>query len=85
MQINPYTGRSITLMILILSPYPFIKNVIFPHEFMCEFAHKYVKEFFMNLCMNLSTKFIRIHMNLFEFLHKTLVMLRMACSLSLYR
>ena len=40
------------LMILIPSPYPFFKNVIFAHEslheFMCKFAREFVKEFFMN-------------------------------------
>ena len=45
MQVKPYTGRSIILMILMLfSLYPFFKNVIFAHEFVREF----VKEFFTN-------------------------------------
>ena len=35
-------------MILILSPYPFFKNVIFAHKFMCEFVCEFVKEVFMN-------------------------------------
>ena len=53
MQIKPYTGIFIILMILILfSSYPFFKNVIFAHEFvnefMCELAREFVKEFFTN-------------------------------------
>ena len=56
MQIKPYTGRSIILMIL-FPLYPFFKNVIFAHEivhdffvyeFMFEFARKFVKEIFIN-------------------------------------
>ena len=39
-------------MILILSPYLFLKNIIFRHgfvhEFMREFAHEFVHEFFAN-------------------------------------
>ena len=49
MQIKPYTGRSIILMILILfSLYPFFKHVIFVHEFVHEFMCEFVKEFFTN-------------------------------------
>ena len=46
MQIKLYTGKSqvILLMILILSPYLFLKNVIFRHGF----VHEFVDEFFVN-------------------------------------
>ena len=65
MQMELYTGRSqVILMILIpFSPYPFLKDIIFRHEF--------VHEFFMNLSM----KFVQIRMNSYEFLHEKLVML----------
>ena len=71
-------------MILILSPYLFLRNVLFRHEFMREFAHEFVDEFFANFVhefkyeirTNLG-KFVRIRMN---FLHEKLVMLRMACT-----
>ena len=48
-----HTGRSqVILMIMILSPYLSLKNVIFRHEFvhesMREFAHEFVDEFFAN-------------------------------------
>ena len=57
MQIKPYTGRSIILMILILlSPYPFCKYVIFVHEF--------VKEFFTNVVHECKYE---IHTNSYEF------------------
>ena len=44
------------------SPYPFFKNVILAHEFICEF----VKEFLANL----STKFVRIRANSYDFCTK---------------
>ena len=50
------------------SPYPFLKNVIFRHEF----VHKFKYEIRKN-----SSKFVQIRMN---FLHEKLVMLRMACT-----
>ena len=53
MQIKLYTGKSqVILMILILSSYLFLKNVIFRHgfvhKFMREFAQEFVDEFFAN-------------------------------------
>ena len=67
MQIKLYTGKcQVILIILILSPYLFLKNVIFRH-------------FSRISCTNLSTKFVRIRMN---FLHEKLVMLRKACTVS---
>ena len=52
MQIKLHTGKSqVILMILIPSPYLFLKNVIFRHgfvhEFMVKFVHKFVDEFFV--------------------------------------
>ena len=74
MQIKLYTGKSeviIILMILILSPYLFLKNVIFRHGFVHEFFANFVHDFGTIL------EFVRIRMN---FLHEKLVMLRMACT-----
>ena len=78
-------------MILILSPYLFLKNVIFRHEFvhefMRDFAHEFVDEFFANFVHEVkyeirtnSREFARIRMN---FLHQKLVMLRMACTVAI--
>ena len=38
------------------------------HEFKCEFAREFVKEFFMNFVHDLSTKFVRIRANSYDFL-----------------
>ena len=50
-------------------PYPFLKNVIFRHEFMHEFmrefAHKFVDEFFMNFMHKFKYKILT---NLHEFI-----------------
>ena len=53
MQVKTLHRRSqVILMILILSPYLFLKNLIFRHEFvhefMSEFMHEFVDEFFAN-------------------------------------
>ena len=54
MQIKPYTREDDYNIndTDTFSPYPFLKNAIFAHEFMhefmCQFARKFVKEFFMN-------------------------------------
>ena len=81
MQIKLYTGKSrVILMILILSPYLFLKNVIFRHGFMHKFAHEFVDEFFVNFVHEFKYE-IRIHTNfVLKFLHEKLVMLRMACT-----
>ena len=72
MQIKLYTGKSLViLMILILSPYLFLKNVILKHEFVDEFFANFVHEFRYKIRTN------SIRMN---FLHEKLVMLRMACA-----
>ena len=48
-----YTGRSqVILMILILSPYLFLKNVIFRHEFVDKFFANFVHEFMYEIRMN---------------------------------
>ena len=62
-------------MILILSPYLFLKNIIFRHEFvhefMREFEHEFVDEFFANFVHGIlvrnSYEFARIRMNSYEF------------------
>ena len=54
MQIKLYTGRSqVILMILILSPYPFLNNVIFRHELVHEFVRELVDEFKYEIRTNL--------------------------------
>ena len=56
--------------------YKYIKNIIFRHEFMREFSANFLHEFKYKIRTN-SREFARIQMN---FLHKKLVMLRMACT-----
>ena len=74
MQIKLHTGKSqVILMILILSPYLFLKNVTFRHGFVDEFFANFVHEFKVRN----SYEFARIRVN---FLHEKLVMLRMACT-----
>ena len=63
-------------MILILSPYLFLRNVLFRHEFVDEFFANFVHEFKYEIRTN-SHEFVRIRM---DFLHEKLVMLRMACT-----
>ena len=49
MQIKLYTGRSqVILMILILSLYLFLKNILFRHGLVEEFVDEFVDEFFAN-------------------------------------
>ena len=81
-------------MILILSLYLFLRNVLFRHkfvhefmrkfvhEFMREFAHQFVHEFFANFVHESKYEFARIRMN---FLHEKLVMLRMACTVNTFK
>ena len=67
MQIKPYTGGSIISIILILfSPYPFFKNVIFAHEFVHEFLCEFVKEFFTNFVYEFKYE---IRTNSYEFFY----------------
>ena len=58
-------------MILILSPYLFLRNVLFRHEFVDEFFANFVHEFKYE---------IRTNSHVCIFLHEKLVMLRMACT-----
>ena len=59
-------------MILIPSPYLFLKNVIFRHGFVDEF----LREFRARIQVRNSYEFAWIR-NLYDFLHENLVMLRM--------
>ena len=85
-QIKLYPGRSqVILMILILSPYLFLRNAIFRHEFVHEFMREFADEFADEFVDDFFANFVHefryeIRTNSCEFFARKLVMLRMACT-----